>query len=58
MIAGHTDDVDGQLSRALLEQQSVEAVCGLGHEDEGPRLLLHGLETDRHSETVSRLGEG
>ena len=31
---------------------------GLGHEDEGPRLLLHRLETERHVETVGRLGEG
>lgn len=58
MVAGHTDDIDGQLIRALLEQQSIEAVRGLRHEDQSSRLLLHRLEADRHIKTVSRLGEG
>src|SRR5699024_8071580 len=57
MVAGDSDDVDWQLTGRLLEQQRVEAVRGLGHEDECASPLLRRLQTHGHRETIGRLGE-
>ncbi|SIJ39884.1 Uncharacterised protein [Mycobacteroides abscessus subsp. abscessus] len=57
VVPGHPDDVDGQAARTLLEEQRVEAVCGLRDEDEGAGALLTRLQADLHCETVGHLGQ-
>ena len=57
VVAGDADDIDGQLTRALLEQQGVEAMGGFGYEHEGSRAFLNRLQAHRHIEPAHHLGE-